>query len=224
MLVEREADWVYVGESIGGVGEKIVEHGCPRPFALLHVHLTGLNEVAAVSTATCVDAESLLQVVAASLIEFVVSEVGEASIGDGARHKQRRLIQVEASAGRTLLGSRGAAVAGGDGRCGRCIARVRHSLLGRKAALQNQCEGVGEVELDVLVEFRNLRCRLGAVHLVRRHAVAEPLEHVAVLVQCRRNGVTCVALDAVLPGERRDRVRWLRDGEGEARRSRDLPL
>ena len=63
MLVEREVVRIDIGQRVGGIGEEVVEHRRARSFALLHMHLAGLDEVAAVGAAARVDAKALLQVV-----------------------------------------------------------------------------------------------------------------------------------------------------------------
>ncbi len=133
MLIEREVDGIGVGQRESGIGEQVVEHGCPRSLSLLHVNLAGLDEIAAVGAAGGVDAEALLQAVAAVLVQLVVAEVGEAGVRHRPGNEERRFIQVEAGSGGSGLRRR--------------IAGVRNILVFRYAALQENCEGIGETEL-----------------------------------------------------------------------------
>src|SRR5665213_2933494 len=123
------------------------------PKTLLHVHLAGLDEVAAVGPAARIDAKPLLKPAPSILVKLIVGEVGEAGLGYGAGHEQGGFIQIEAGAGGTLLVAGCTAIAGRGGRCGCRATRVRHCLVGGEAALHDQSDGVRKVELDVLVQL-----------------------------------------------------------------------
>src|ERR1019366_10328072 len=79
-----------------------------------------------------------------------------------------------------------------------------------------------DAEFNVLVQVGNFRSGLGSVHFVRRYPVPQPLEHVAGLIQSRRNGMATVALQAELSGERRNRLPrlWSQNSVTQGRQNR----
>ena len=204
MLIQREVHRAGVSQHRSRLGKQVVEHGRPSAFPLLHVHLAGFDEEAAVGATRRVAEHRLLQERAAAVLgQLEMREVGEAAVRHRSGRKQRDLIEVEAGRG------------GG-------IHAVAPGLFRNKAGLADQRQRVGDAELDVLVQFGDFGRRFAAIHLVGRHPVTQTLEGVAGLVECGRNGVAGVALHSEFPGERGNRPcrLWGQDSATQGRQNR----
>jgi hypothetical protein len=155
------------------------------------MHFAGPDEKAVVGPARGVAHHHLFQACIPVLKQFELREVREAAVRNRPGDKYCRFIQVE-----TGTGGGSDAIAAG--------------LIYRKAALGEQRERIRDAEFDFVAQVGNLRGRLGSIHIGGRQAVSEPLEHVAILVQSRDDGMAIGALEIVLSREGRDRLSRLR--------------